>query len=216
MAVEASHVRIALAVQDSFDITDQGAYLCGSIYPDSRYVTKIDRTLTHPTDYKTDRMFVRSDFNKGWLVHLLTDDIQYKAMQEALPKVCEGIDGQGSDVWVRRTAIKIIQDITDTKSFDVTSVFPYFDQVFTPNGESEDLVKQYNALFVEMYGSKYNLPIEPYAILWRAFGIDRDIEKRLLSQTETYSTDQDIVSRAEGLYETIVQRLEKELRSLHV
>ncbi|HLC49703.1 MAG TPA: hypothetical protein VJI96_04955 [Candidatus Andersenbacteria bacterium] len=211
MALEASHVRIALAVQDKLSITDRGAYVCGSIYPDSRYITKIDRFLTHPEDYRKDPMFKKSDFYKGWLVHLLTDDIQYKATKEALPKVCEGVEGQGSDVWVRRTAIKIIQDMADAKSFDVRSVLPYLDQAFTPNGEDETLIKKYNNLFVDMYKSTDNLSLESYAIFWRALGIDSDTEKRLITQTETYVTDHDIASKAAELYEAVVRRLSEEL-----
>lgn len=211
MALEASHIRIALAVEDILSITDRGSYLCGAIYPDSRYVTKTERLLTHPGDYREDPMFMRGDFYKGWLVHLLTDDIQYKAMQETLPKVCEGVDGQGSDVWIRRTAIKIIQDMSDAKSFDIPSVFPFLNQAFTPNSEDEILMKEYNNLFITMYQSVHELSLESYATFWRAFGLDRDTEKRLITQTEAYITDRDITSKAESLYETVVRRLNKEL-----
>ncbi|HSX25100.1 MAG TPA: hypothetical protein VLG69_03995 [Candidatus Andersenbacteria bacterium] len=211
MALEASHIRIALAVEGKLSITDRGAYLCGAIYPDSRYVTKIERLLTHPTDYKNDPMFMREDFYKGWLVHLLTDDIQYKAMQEALPKVCEGVDGQGSDVWMRRTAIKIIQDMSDAKFFDINSTFSYFDQVFTPNGEDVDLMKQYNKLYVDMYQFIDKLSLESYAAFWRAFDVDDSTVARMIEQTKTYLLDRGITAKAEGLYETIVGKLAYEL-----
>ncbi len=214
MALEASHVRIALAVEDKLSITDRGAYLCGAIYPDSRYITKIERLLTHPEDYRNDPMLMRSDFHKGWFVHLLTDDIQYKAMQEALPAVCEGVDGQGSDVWVRRTAIKIIQDMSDVKSFDMSSTLSYFEQTFTPNGEDPSLVKQYNDSFVDMYQSINNLSLESYATLWRAFGIDSETEKRLIAQAEVYLINKDITSKAEELYEVVLRRLNEELPTI--
>ena len=50
MAFTATHIKFALDFKDKYDIKDLSHYLSGAIYPDSRYVTGIDRNLTHNSD----------------------------------------------------------------------------------------------------------------------------------------------------------------------
>lgn len=51
MALEASHIRFALDLKDKYSIQDVQKLVSGTVYPDSRYATKIDRQLTHPQDF---------------------------------------------------------------------------------------------------------------------------------------------------------------------
>jgi len=116
MVLEASHIRFALDIKDLLKVQDIDAYVSGSIYPDSRYVTEVDRLATHPKDYRDDSMFHTSDFRKGWFAHLLADDAQFVCMGEMLPQVKIGT---GEESWIKRSAIKILQDIEDAKEFDL-------------------------------------------------------------------------------------------------
>lgn len=47
MSLGATHIRFALDLRDRYQVQDIEKYLSGTIYSDSRYVTKIDRNLTH-------------------------------------------------------------------------------------------------------------------------------------------------------------------------
>ena len=57
MALEATHIRFAFDLKDVYDVSDIDAFVSGSIYPDSRYVTGIDRLATHPEGYLNDPEF---------------------------------------------------------------------------------------------------------------------------------------------------------------
>lgn len=113
MALEGTHMRFALDIRDKLGVGDIDAYVSGSVYPDSRYITGIDRFATHPLDYRTDPMFQKTDFNKGWFAHLLCDDIQQSVVYTVLPHITEG---DKNETWIQRTAIKILQDISRSDS----------------------------------------------------------------------------------------------------
>jgi hypothetical protein len=50
MALEATHIRFALDLKDTYGVNDVHAFVSGAVYPDSRYVMGIDRIATHPVN----------------------------------------------------------------------------------------------------------------------------------------------------------------------
>lgn len=152
MALEATHIRFALDLKDKFQVKDLAKYISGTIYPDSRYVSEIDRELTHPKDYMDWDIFKVDDFKKGWLVHLLCDRIQSLITKDKFPEIFIGeFLGSGSERWINHTALKILQDLNDVKKYDITKYLPCLDYVNNPNGENIAKVKQYNQIFQQMY-----------------------------------------------------------------
>ncbi len=61
MSLEATHIRFALDLKDKYRVQAIEKYISGTTYPDSRYVTKIDRGLTHNDDILTPG-FAKDDF----------------------------------------------------------------------------------------------------------------------------------------------------------
>ena len=47
MSLQITHIRFALDLHKELNITSLDQYISGTIYPDSRYMTGIDRSLTH-------------------------------------------------------------------------------------------------------------------------------------------------------------------------
>ena len=145
MALASSHIRFAIDIQNKMGVTNVCDYVLGSIYPDSRYVTKIDRHLTHPLkEYQTDPTFKKDDFRKGWYTHLLCDDIQYALITELFPEVGESDSGEQDSKWVKRTSVKILQDIEDAKSFDIQKYLGCLSEARNPNREDIEKVKFFN------------------------------------------------------------------------
>ena len=51
MALEATHMRFALDLKNKYQVRNIKKYIVGTIYPDSRYLSGIDRTLTHSENF---------------------------------------------------------------------------------------------------------------------------------------------------------------------
>jgi hypothetical protein len=119
MSLGATHIRFALDVKEEYKIKDLEKYISGVIYPDSRYITGIDRNLTHAHD-----LFVAdSDFKRGWQVHLICDEVQEAKRKELLPDLYKD---KNIDPWITNTAIKIIQDIDDFEAFNIQDYLDFF------------------------------------------------------------------------------------------
>jgi hypothetical protein len=210
MALEASHIRFALDIKDLLGVENIDAYVSGSIYPDSRYVTGVDRIATHPDDYRDDPMFRSTDFHKGWFAHLFTDTIQQVCMKELLPHTSEG---NGQESWEKRTAIKMLQDIDDAHKFDLAQYLPCLEYIEAPNGESKEKMREYNQIFPAMYADISKLKIGTEAEMWRKFGVGDEIVEKLRSIAESYVKDDSIMDRVKGLYDAMLAKGREELRN---
>ncbi len=207
MALEASHIRFALDVKEKFAITDECDYVVGTIYPDSRYVTKIDRYLTHPLkEYPTDQSFKKDNFRKGWFAHLWCDDIQYALVKDIFPEIAEGSTGEQNNEWIKRTALKILQDIDDANSFEITKYLDCFSKIQNPNGEDMEKMKLYYKTFHEIYKAPEKLTIDSYNFLWTQWGLDGELVKKLIAQTKLFALDENIMIRLKGLYARILEK----------
>ena len=181
MALEASHIRFALDIKDKLEVTDLKKYIPGIIYPDSRYVTKIDRELTHPQDLLDNHYSHLDDFNKGCYAHLLYDDILRNYTKQTLSDMFTDIDSSqdsGRELWIRMTALKILQDNDDIKKYDIAAFLPYLDYVENLNGEDRDLLVKYNQYFQKLYAIPQQVSLEKYYDMWRFLGIGEDLGKK--------------------------------------
>lgn len=206
MALEATHIRFALDLKEKYKILDFKKYVSGTIYPDSRYVTGIDRILTHPKDYLNWNFETISDFKKGWFVHLLTDKIQWLVTKEKIPQAFEGEIGQGSEVWIKHTALKVLQDINDLGRYDIKEYFSYFDYVENLNGEDIEKVKQYNQIFPKMYALPEKVNIDSYCQMWKLFGVGDELVLRIKRQAEEYSEDRFFMEKMLEIYPEMLKR----------
>ena len=202
MALPATHIQFALDLKDRYVITDLSSYIAGSVYPDSRYVTGLNRAQTHNDALLSDDR-LETDFGKGWRAHVLCDRLGAKAASDLLPElfVDAGPMAHGTKQWVIRTAIKIIQDIY---VFETHSTEPYLtmlDAMESPNGESTEAMKQYISIVKAMYEGKERIDISDAVTLWRAFGIRDELVDRVVQKAVLFFEDSDIHERIRLLYE---------------
>lgn len=207
MALEGTHLRFALDLKEKYGVEDVQRYLSGTIYPDSRYVTKLERTLTHPRDYLDWNVLELDDFRKGWFAHLLCDATQKTIMKEMLPLAFEGDQSQGGDVWVRHTALKVLQDLEDVRSFDILSILPLLAHVENPNGEKLEELQRYNQIFSGMYAAPELTTFESSAPMWTTFGMSPELVEKVERQTRAYAEDPTVMAGVKRIYPEMLRRI---------
>ena len=206
MALEATHIRFALDLKDKYQVRDIKRYVSGSIYPDSRYVTKIDRVLTHPEDFLNEGFTKNDDFRKGWQAHLLCDKVQSKVTIELLPSAFEGQMGQGGVVWIKITALKILQDLDDVKQFPITEYLECLDYTENAKGEELDKIKKYYYSIKNLYQNPSSLSLDSYKELLKLYGISDDLALKVKNQAEFYARDENNMQTVLRIYPEIIVR----------
>ncbi len=201
MALGATHIRFALDLKKNYQVQDLEKYISGTIYPDSRYVTHIDRNLTHGSNVLLPE-FAVDDFRKGWQVHKICDAISYKKWKELFPEL---IPQKIEDEWVLASATKIIQSMNDLKCFDLQSNLKYLKFAFNPNGEDIDEIKKYNQIMIDLYQGKTETSVEDNYQMWLALGISKEDANLIKIKTEEYLKDADLVKRIESVYDEMVR-----------
>lgn len=207
MSLEATHIRFALDLKDKYQVKDIEKYIAGAVYPDSRYITGIDRILTHPKDYEDWHWETADDFKKGWFIHLLVDKIQWQVTQEELPDLFQGDYGHDREIWVKHTAIKILQDIDDVKKFDIKQCLSYLEFIGNPNGEDIEKIKESYQVISRLYAEPNNIDINNYRELWEKFGIGTELIQKLIAQTNQYRANERMMTIISGLYQKALNRI---------
>lgn len=169
MALPATHIRFADAVADRFRISDRTAYFSGTLYPDSRWVTGLEREKTHSQSF-LDPGFVRDDFTLGWRIHLVCDQVQ-QAVHEPLMGDLASLGAD--DRWVRLSAAKVVQDMRDAAWGGLAARIPLLTHAAAPNGEDSGGVAAYLGFVRHAYRKGTTPAWSDYAQLWTAVGLDR-------------------------------------------
>ncbi len=205
MALEATHIRFALDVQKKYGPVDIPKYMAGAIYPDSRYVTGIDRNLTHLEEDDREKL-LQSDFGKGWHAHLVCDDVQYAVTKELFPDIFQLKMGNGNVGWVKHTALKVLQDMDDVQRFDIGAFLPLLSYVENPNGEDTVKLRAYNEIFVKMYGKPFAMTIRHAHEMWVQFGIGEKLADEISRQAEAYAKDPQVMHLVMKIYPEVIAR----------
>ena len=198
MALEGTHIRFALDLKNKFQVKDLYKYIAGTVYPDSRYVTKIDRNITHDKNLLINNFYQNNDFKKGWFVHLVCDQVQSTILKQTFPDIVKN-DKMSSREWVLKTSLKIIQDIYDVKQFPIKDYLKYLKYAETLNGENIKKLKIYNKIFIDMY-QKDKLEIQDSIDMWDKFGIDKKLITQLTKITNQMNSDKKIIDKIPLLY----------------
>jgi len=201
MALEGTHLRLALDVKNKYDIKDLKGYLSGTAYPDSRNFTKIDRKLTHNPKF-LDSTWPQTDFQKGWQVHLACDRLQHNIASVEIP-------------WFRKLnlqkrcvewdAIKVLQNINDTQYFDIQKYLDLIVYTESPNNEDIKKIKEHYAISRNLYKGKKKLTIKDGCNLYLAAGVDPRTVARIKSKAEEYTKDKPLIKIIAGLYDKMLK-----------
>ncbi|MCK5416031.1 hypothetical protein KAI92_01230 [Candidatus Parcubacteria bacterium] len=200
MSLEATHIRFALDLKNKYQVQDIEKYISGTIYPDSHYVTKIDRELTHNDDI-LNPAFAKDDFKKGWQVHQICDIMQNRMKKRVLPKFfSKKHNGYDEQRWIISTSMKIIQDMNDMQQFPIQKYLKYLAFSYNPNGENINEIKKYNQIMVDLYKDKKKITVEDNFNMWLALGINEKLGIKIKTKTEELLKDEVLVKKIEHTY----------------
>lgn len=201
MALEATHIRFAVDLMDEYSVKEVGLYISGTLYPDSRNMTKTERNLTHDQKYLAGE-FANNDFKKGWQVHLLCDEIQTKYIRNIINTHGEIIQ-QNNNAWIEHTAVKVLQEIEDLKSFDVSKYLQYSQLSFVPHNESREVLDSYYG-FIKNFYSEGSIKIENYRVMFDFFGFPKDVENEVIAKCVSLQQDEVKMRKIKDMYSKMI------------
>ncbi len=204
MALEATHIKFALDVKDKYGVLDLKRYISGTIYPDSRYISKINRQLTHRNEM-LDPNLAADDFLRGWAVHVLCDKVQSEVFIEVFSDYLSEKDTE--QYWIESTALKILLDIYVLKNFDIQPYLHYLDHVETRSCEPEKFLHEYNDLIRNLYKDKIFPTIEDYSGMWKDFDLDEDLANSVIDKVIGFQKVKEINESFEKVYSMIVKKV---------
>jgi hypothetical protein len=200
MALPATHIRFAAAIAEYLAVSDRQAYFSGTLYPDSRWVTGIDRRQTHAQrfldpDYPTD------DFTLGWHIHCVCDHIQADIHRSLSP----GLSALTAESrWIRQSAGKVVQDMNDAVHADLGDHLPLLTRFPTPNGEAVSDIEAYFGFIRQAY-HRWNTPLwKDYARLWTHVGLDRTRILQIEEEVNRIMADSTLVRRLHVAFDRLV------------
>ncbi len=200
MALEATHIRLAISLKDELKIKDLEAYISGSIYPDSRYITKIDRIKTHNPEFINKDILKLDDFEKGWVLHLMVD----KSYAKALKKIFNIIAGDEKK-WTYNTAIKIIMDMDDFSKIKIKHFLEYTKYIRAENGESREKLIENFKILERLYKNKASL--EKYEKFLSESGINCKKIKKIIKEIKCLIDDKEKMEKIKKLHKEMIKNL---------
>lgn len=178
MALPATHFRFALAVAELLPVGDLSAYLAGTLYPDSRWFSGIDRSQTH-LDECRQPAFARDDFHLGWYVHCVCDRVQRTLLQQRFSRLGKLVD---EDRWICLSIAKMIQDMQDFPHTDIQRCLDSLDVVVAPNGEDVKKVRAYFAMIRKAYRTDRPPSPDTYHWMWLQVGLADELAASITTQ----------------------------------
>jgi len=206
MAFEMTHMRFAVDLAPRLDIKDFPSYLAGSIYPDSRYVTKIHRNLTHGEGVPQDPFASDlDDFHKGWATHILYDHEGIQKYKDLSPWPERKILGFGEE-WIFTTAAKLVEDFM---SYDSGTVPNEMIEGLTPpaplNQEDPVLLASYYEDNKTIYQNRPTL--DDYRRIMHGWNIDGVVIDELIANTGDLLNDKVMAEKISRIYPEILARV---------
>lgn len=209
MALITSHIRFALDVAHFYPIQNLTEYISGTVYPDTRWMTGINRDLTHHERFM-EPTFPDSDFTLGWHVHCVYDELQ-KMEHEGYFKNLDQLEKM--DRWIQLSVAKVIQDMNDLQQFELVKMLEHLNLVKNPNGENIEKAKAFYRIIQNTYQHGKVPSPEQYYTLWTSVGLDAETTFRIIDLLKDNLTDQLLVKKIEDSHEKIVDVFKQQYHS---
>lgn len=206
MAMELTHVRFARDLKDRLGVEDESAYYAGTIYPDSRYMTKIDRNLTHAGSSPRDPFLVGlSDFEKGWATHLLYDRLVHPQYVGLSPWPEEKTE-QGNHVWQFISAAKVVEDMQSYQEMDGdVAMILDIDFQQRPNDEDPAIMRAYAQIQKTLYQQPPTL--EHYRNFWVTLSSNTIVIDGVMKNVDEMLSDPPLQEKIRGIYACVLEEL---------
>lgn len=206
MAMELTHVRFAHDLKRVLYVQDESAYYAGAVYPDSRYLTNIDRSLTHGGKSPGNPFAPGlSDFEKGWATHLFYDRKAHPQYVSLSPWSMEEAQ-QGNSVWQFMSAVKMVEDLQsyDAMNGETQMIFFLSFQIY-PNNEPPQIMKMYSDIQKTLYQKKPTF--EDYRIFWNNLSGESDVIDSIMEYTKSFLDDDVIQQKIKAIYPRVLDEI---------
>ncbi len=158
MSFQASHLQFALRVKELVKARDLTRYLSGTIYPDSRYLTGLERKLTHTRIAPGLISSLDDAFIKGWQVHLWYDKLGLHHLDQLiLNRSWVPADAEDVKVWTQLTGAKLVEDLHWWQNTDWPQILPFLKFTANPYNEEEKILQNWYQHFINFYQKQPNL-----------------------------------------------------------
>jgi hypothetical protein len=190
---------------------DLGKYVSGALYPDTRYLSGLKRALTHDRVAFMGRTAL-TDFEKGWLSHILGDEIFQLVLEERFGDLI--LFEEPGERWPVVMALRILQDLEDFLSFDIQSVLPSLDYYELHFREDERRVVEYYRLVRQLYEAKPKLTVEDALSFQEKLGVPRGQLERLKKKIIELYQEEGVVEKIKGNFEEGMELYEEKYQKL--
>lgn len=206
MALEGTHIQFALDVQNIYKPDNLDQYVSGAVYPDSRYMTGIDRSLTHYDELYTVDASEKSNFKKGMASHMVCDKVMNDTMVALFPDRIAN-DGSHAD-WVFRTALKILTDMEVFRkhNFQKHLKLTYIEN---PCGEDREILLKYNMVMRDAYLGISELTLDACMKVWQALNVGVEICDDLSNEVKKLTEESDIMKYVPTIYPEMLERAQQ-------
>lgn len=206
MALFATHIQFALDVKEHLDVKDLSAFLSGTVYPDSRYITKLPRDATHSKNYEQPSFYLQSDFKKGWAMHLYCDQLQYEQFVKKFPEEFVSLPIKaGTTEWIATTALKVLQDIEIVLNFPISQQLDYLECKERPHNETASDIKKYISMIRQLYMQK-TLTVTSYLPIFSTLGLSEKLANQVVQKAMELCTNKG-PSAMLPMYYAIVEKM---------
>jgi hypothetical protein len=207
MALVGTHIRFALDQKHKYGVKNLHSFVTGTVYPDTRYTTHIDRELTHPKDFRLENLTGSDDFNKGWYLHLVADKVQAQIYKDRLLDYVGDSWIQNTEGWVNVTSAKIIQNGLDIKKFALVESLVYLDAIENPNGESLTGLNTFYKNIRDAYPDP-NFSLETDIKLLIAMGLSQELVMYISEKCLEFQKDSKFMDLIAKVYDEMLKRAE--------
>jgi len=212
MPLDATHLRFALDVKYNFKIDNLLEYLSGSIYPDSRFISKIPRLATHNDKFLNPDFYFGNDFKTGWAVHLICDRLFDKIVfQDFFSLVTDDFEtdfARGGRI--NLTTLKFLEDRLSFESFPLLDFFPP-SPIKAYNQEDIRKLQRYYFLIKEAYCGSSDYLINRM-FLWRELGIAEEIVVKLKAKYLELNNNFEIMEKIKLIYPKMIKSFWEEYK----
>ena len=201
MAMQATHILFARDIKTYLTVQNPHAYFAGAVYPDSRYVTHIERSKTHIKRNPFDSSL--TDFEKGWATHVLYDELSTPKRHHLLPEPV-GDYHRKDPIHLYVTAMKFIEDEWAYRELQKDSSLLQnisFDQA--PHEENPELLNKFSKFLFSLY--KQHPTEKDYFAFGVALGTSPDRAHILIEHMKTIKKDQHLVSSITCIYKEVLK-----------
>lgn len=203
MALEGTHALFAIRMAKVVGAKNLDELISGSVYPDSRCVTGVQRDSTHLLNVPGVPFGgTESDFEKGWALHIEYDEYQNSRFTEIYPEIEDGIQGS-SQLWIQISAMKIVEDMNlYSRQGDNVDLLKRIDISSTPRNEDLETLRGYFLLQRSLYSSQPTL--ESYKKYLEKINLDENTIKSLIDEVNLILLDSDKTSKVLSIFDDAV------------